>query len=284
MTRGSNLQVYKGFDIAELERQDALLGATTKVGGGDFYKWQEGKNVVRFLPLPADSEQTSPFVIVQEHFYERPDGTKQRFACPRLMEKKKCPLCDLANELKRSGNQVDSAKAREFYPKARIYANVIDRSGDQSKPQIISFGKTVWQGLLAIMRDDVDGGDFTNPSDDGFDIIILREGQGLKTQYKVRAARNDSAVEDLDVIKRQWDLQKYCTPPSLEQVLTWMGAEAPDNSMSVPQEDEIIIEPKQLTASTQQKRKSKQSTKGKKRATASLTDLLEDDEEDEWDV
>ena len=218
-----NLQKYGGFDLDQLEKQDALVESNSSVGA-DFMKPQEGKNRVRFLPPKAAGQ--SPFVMVNEHFIETPGGQKVRFACPRLMEKKPCPACQQADELKRSGNPIDRDKAWSLYPKLRVYANVYDRE-NPGNPRILAFGKTVWNGLKRIRRDRDEGGDFTNPMADGFDVIINREGTGLQTKYSVSTSRSDSALAETDeeidrIIQAQYDLEKYAKVLTLDEVLDMM--------------------------------------------------------------
>ena len=218
-----NLQKYGGFDLDTLAKQDQLVESNSTVGA-DFMKLVPGKNKIRFLPPKEPGE--SPFVLVNEHFLETPGGQKVRFACPRMMEKKPCPACQQADDLKRTGNPLDRDKAWSFYPKLRVYANVYDRE-NPGNPRILAFGKTIWEGLTRIRRDRDEGGDFTNPMSDGFDIVITREGTGLQTRYAVSSSRSDSALADSEaemdrIIQSQYDLNKYSKVLSLDEVLDMM--------------------------------------------------------------
>jgi hypothetical protein len=218
-----NLVKYGSFNLDDLDKQDAQVAATTTVGA-DFMKLQPGNNKVRFIPPEGGG---SPFEIVNEHFIDTPTGQRVRFTCPRLMEKKDCPACQEADRLKRTGNPIDRDKAWSFYPKLRVYSNVIDRE-NPGAPRILAFGKTIWDGLKRIRRDKDEGGDFTNPGPDGFDVIITREGTGKNdTRYSVRPARTDAALAEGDdgitkVIADQWDLSKYSSVPSLEEAMNMM--------------------------------------------------------------
>jgi hypothetical protein len=239
-----SLVKYGSFDLDTLEKQDAQVAATTTVGA-DFMKMQPGKNRVRFLPSATPGE--SPLLIVNEHFVDTPDGQRVRFACPRLMDKEPCPACQEADRLKRTGNPIERDKAWNFYPKLRVYANVIDRDNPGS-PRILAFGKMIWDGLKRIRKDKDEGGDFTNPLGDGFDIVITREGTGKNdTKYSVSAARSDSALtnnpDEIDeLIESQWDLSKYSRTPTLEEAMDMMqngydkkGAQAaPSRKQLVP--------------------------------------------------
>jgi hypothetical protein len=218
-----NLVKYGGFNLDELDKQDSQVAATTVVGA-DFMKLVPGNNKVRFIPPDVEG---SPFVIVNEHFIDTTTGQRVRFTCPRLMEKKPCPACAEADRLKRTGNPIDRDKAWGFYPKLRVYANVIDRE-NPGTPRILAFGKTIWDGLKRIRRDKDEGGDFTNPNADGFDVIITREGSGKNdTRYSVRPARTDTALAPSEnevegIVSDQWDLTKYSSVPSLDEVISMM--------------------------------------------------------------
>ena len=296
--QNTNLQVYKSFDIAELDRQDAQVAATSTVGA-DFMKLTPGKNVVRFLPLSAADTRKSPFAVVNEHFFERPDGTRVRFACPRLMESEPCPVCKEADRLRRTGNPIDREQAFELYPRLRVYANVIDRQQPESGPRILAFGKTIWEGLKKIRKDSDEGGDFTDPSEDGFDIIVRREGTGkMDTKYTVQPARNDSELADLGVIDRQWDLDKYTHVPKLSEVQSWMGAPPPrvDSAGVQLREDaeEVIVEAvfnapddqrKRLSAGKRKSKKPRKAKSRKTKAKSSVEDAAYDSDDglDEFD-
>ena len=218
-----NLVKYGSFDLDTLEKQDQLVESNSTVGA-DFMKLQPGKNKLRFLPPKTPGQ--SPFIMVNEHFLETPGGQKVRFACPRLMEKKPCPACQQADDLKRTGNPLDRDKAWSFYPKLRVYANVYDRE-NPGNPRILAFGKTIWEGLKRIRKDRDEGGDFTNPMADGFDIVITREGTGLQTKYAVSSSRSDSALSDDEmeidrIIQAQYDLSKYSKVLTLDEVIDMM--------------------------------------------------------------
>jgi len=243
-----NLVKYGGFDLGELDKQDNQVAATTMVGA-DFMKLVPGNNKVRFIPPDVGG---SPFVIVNEHFIDTASGQRVRFTCPRLMEKKPCPACAEADRLKRTGNPIDRDKAWGFYPKLRVYANVIDRE-NPGTPRILAFGKTIWDGLKRIRRDKDEGGDFTNPNADGFDVIITREGAGKNdTRYSVRPARTDKALADSSdeidaIVNDQWDLTKYSSVPSLDEVISMMQ-NGYENRDAAPQSKQIAAPPRSLPA------------------------------------
>ena len=270
MTDTKNLQAYGTFDLGALEKQDAQISATSG-GGADFMKLVPGKNTVRFLPPAAGAGSLeafiTPFIVVNEHFIEGADKRRIRFACPRLMEKKSCPACAEFQRLQQTHNPIDREKSWNFKPSLRIYVNVIDRSQPDSGPRILAFGKTIWDGLKRIRTDQDEGGDFTDCSDEGFDIVIHREGTGkTDTKYTVRPARNDSGLGvDISVLENQWDLQNYTKVPTLDEVISWMSGEEP--VAEAPREMRTISEPRQPKLSPR-KNGRKRSLKTKKASDA----------------
>ena len=181
-------------------------------GGATFMKLKEGKNVVRFLPPPVG--QNKLFLTVYQHYFKSPIGDSTlSFTCPRMMEKAPCPLCQKSMQMAKSRSKADKDAAREFLPRRRIMANVIDRQDPDAGPKIMGFGKTIQESLVAV-REDVDaGGDFCHP-DSGFDIIIERRGTGLNTKYNVIPARQDSPLGNMEWIAMQHDLTQFseCKP------------------------------------------------------------------------
>lgn len=209
----ANLVKYGSYSLEAAEEEEADLESSG--GGADFMKLAEGKNVVRFMPPPLGLN--SPFKVVSQHYVKNPTGSPVVFACPRVMEKRFCPVCNKANSYKASGNAADKKAAGELYAKRRIFANVIDRSDPDSGPKILAFGKMIQQALVKIRKNEDIGGDYTDPTD-GFDIIIERTGQGLNTSYSVLPARRESPLGDMEWIGQQHDLQRYAEVPTDEEL------------------------------------------------------------------
>lgn len=186
----SNVKRWASYTAEAAEAEKEILD---KVGGGDFMKLKVGINVLRILP-PLEGE-TSAFAITFQHFIKLP-GMKESvsFNCPRRMNNTPCPACSKADALKATGNQSDYEAAKEFFPNYRVFCRVIDRNDENAGPKILPITKTVHEALVAIRNDVRAGGDFTHP-EDGFDIIIEREGTSRDdTKYSVRAARDESPI------------------------------------------------------------------------------------------
>jgi len=216
----SNIVEYGGYseDAAAAEQEEL-----NRSSGGGFMRLEEGRNVVRFLPPPVG--RNTPFLTIYQHFIDLPGRTSPLvFNCPRMMLRENCPACAKADQLKASSNKRDQEGARDFWANRRIFASVIDRNDEDSGPKILGMGRMIHEALIKI-RKDPEGGDFTDPTENGFDIVIERQGQGLKTRYTVMAARRSSALGNLDWIAQQPDLQTLAKVPTWEEIVSMVRGE-----------------------------------------------------------
>lgn len=208
----SSLVKYGSFEIEAAEDEKSELDA---MGGGAFLKLEAGRNVVRFLPPKLGMR--SPFVKVQQHFMEIPGAQKSAvFNCPR-MENRRCAGCVQVDTLRATGNPIDNDKAGKWAAKLRVYANVISRKNPEMGPQVIAFGKMIYEKLLALRQDEDAGGDFTHP-DEGFDIIISKTGEKMNTKYDVTPARASSPLGDVEWIEIQRDIRPLTNVPTDDQI------------------------------------------------------------------
>lgn len=186
---------YGSYDLDGADQDDQ---ATKQITGDVWMELVEGENVVRILP--PQPGQKSPFRVTAMHYIDAVPGLEKlvAFACPRVELREPCPACQKAEELSRSSNPLDRDRAFKLQASLRVYANVIDRAdpGQDGMPnvKILGFGKMIYNQLKTIRRNARLGGDFTNPTSAGFDIIITREGSGMSSKYQVAADRNSSPL------------------------------------------------------------------------------------------
>lgn len=200
---GDDLTKYTGFDMDMLEETDRRV---EEVGGSAYVKLEVGDTIVRILPAPAGQ---MPFRVTSLHYIDAVPGLDKKivFACPRVEEKKPCLACTEADRLLSTGNPLDRASSKRISGTLTVYANALDRSMPDAGPKILSMGSTIWKKLKAIRQNPRAGGDFTDPGDGGFDIIISREGTGPRdTRYEVSTDRNNSPLAD--------------TPEEIEMILS----------------------------------------------------------------
>ena len=223
----ANIQKYGAFEIDGAE--EALAQASKGGGGAERWKPHTGQNAVRFLPPMMGKK--SPFAVQYQHWITTPDGQRRPMNCARMMMKQRCACCEKMDSLQRTGNAADFDAAQGWKPKLSVSANLIDRLDESKGVQVYSFGKSVLDQLVSIRKDTRGGGDFTDP-EDGFDILIDRRGEALKTEYTVRAARDTTPLHDDSTIAAGWldnqyDLDRYLTVPSYDEQLALLGGEAP---------------------------------------------------------
>lgn len=204
----SNLVKYGSYELEEADREEQENQNT----GAEFMKLEVGRNVVRILPPPLGKK--SPFRVVWTHYFTPPGAqTSISFACPAREAQKPCPMCDTADRLKASGNPADHERAKAFFARRRVYANVINRGNPETGVQILGFGKSIHDDLIALRKNPDWGGDFTHP-ETGFDIVIERKGTTKNdTEYKVYP-KKQSPLGNLEWLENQPDLDK------LSKVLT----------------------------------------------------------------
>lgn len=233
---GKEIVKYGSFtpEAAEAEQKEQ-----DRASGGGYKKPKVGKNRWRILP-PANPASTSPFELVWEHFVEI--GEKKRsFACPRKMASKRCPVCEMVDELVRSKRPIDQARAKRAMPQLRVYFNVIDRDdvdaeGANLGPQTAVVPKGIHKDLLSIARGDYEDDDeaddaeegerakgaFQNlcdPTDKGFDVIIVRTGTKRDdTRYKVIPSKKHKPLGNMEWIGAQNDLSALGVPKSADEI------------------------------------------------------------------
>jgi len=176
-------------------KESATVGGD---GGSTWLKISPGRTTLRILPPKAG--ETSPFVVVHQHYIARPGNEPPFvFVCPRHAGEGPCPACDEAARLRSTGNKLDREQAWQIMPKVRGFANVIDRNDEEAGPKVWGIPKTVLAELTTLRQDEDCGGDYTDP-EFGYDVIVERTGTGkLDTSFSVRLARNPTPItEDTD--------------------------------------------------------------------------------------
>ena len=220
----SNLVQYGGYSVASVEADTAKADV---IAGNRWFSFEVGDNVVRFIPPKVG--ETSPFRVTAMHYIDAVPGLDKLlvFACPRVELKQPCPACQEAERLNKSPNPLDRERAYQLSASLRVFASVIDRriADPADGIKIMSMGKMIHGQLKTIRSNPRLGGDFTDPTDDGFDVIITREGTGkMDTRYSCAADRNSSGLaDDVDVInwiiENQPDLDAMVNPVVPEELL-----------------------------------------------------------------
>ena len=118
----------------------------------DYYKIQEGDNLIRIAGKPSK---------IEVHWEDTIDGGKRRIVCPGAG----CPIC-----------------AKGSRPKSRYQCKVIDRRDNTVK--MLDVGLSIISQIQAYAKE-ADYGDPTK-----YDIKLKKEGKGLDTRYTTIPSRN----------------------------------------------------------------------------------------------
>jgi hypothetical protein len=219
-----NLVKYGGWTDEQVDRDEAEMEA------GDIYKMKSGSNIVRFIPpLPGKNV----FVRFKQHFITLPGNEFLVFVCPRFLKPaQSCPSCDKGDSLKMSRNSVDKNRAWKLYPTTRILGNGILRTTPELGPKVIPFGKKVHDQLVQLRRK---YGDFTDPTPRGFDLDVMKTGQGLNTEYNVQRETPSplsKSVEQINEwITKQHDLRLFVPVLDPDEIAEKLGV---SQAMSFP--------------------------------------------------
>lgn len=152
------------LDFEALRRKLDSLSGNTK-NRSSSWKPEEGNTYdVRLLSFPNNDGQ--PFKELS--FYYNIPGQRSLLAPSQFG--KRDPIQELIDKLRAEGTQESYEMAKQLYPKMRVYAPVIVRGEEDKGVQIWSFGKMIYQSILALMMDE-DYGDITDPKT-GTDVKI----------------------------------------------------------------------------------------------------------------
>lgn len=245
--------------------------AREQASGGDFFKPQVGRNEGRIPPPPPNTGwgpkgKPSPFKVVYEHRIKIPGSDLPiNMVCPKKQLGERCLICELEQQLKRSGSPRDKQMADELYARRRTYFNWIDLS-DPERPNVKVWpvGKTIASELTDLRTE---RGDYTHPTK-GTTIVVRRKGTGKNdTTYKVYEGE-DLPMDELDIAPDDlFDLDDFAQVPDLErqeaileEIETRMRAKSSKRSArrQDDEDDEDADERPRRSRSRKQKRRSVQ--------------------------
>ena len=197
----SNIVKYEDFTLEDAQSAEEELERLNP--SDELRKLKPGNHRMRFLPGIAG--QFKPMVMVQEHWTDDVNGKRIMFVCPRAHAHRDCPECNVAARLSASENRRDNSRAYDHKPKLAVFSNVIYRPQEELGPRIYRFGKMVYDELVALRQNEDAGGNFTDITKAGFDVIITRTGTGQNdTEYKAAAAREFSPLSANEEEVKRW--------------------------------------------------------------------------------
>lgn len=193
--RGSGF-VYKERSV------DAVKSRAERTGGRfdspisakvDTFKPKVGDNMIRIMPPTWDDHDHYGYQVFV-HTYIGPDNSN--YLCLRKMKGERCAICEEHQRARAAGEQ-EEAKALE--PKEQFWCWSIDRDGDEKDPtpQVYILSWTADRDIAALCYSNRTGkAILIDHPDKGYDLIIKRTGQGLKTRYQYQIDRDPTPLHD----------------------------------------------------------------------------------------
>lgn len=211
------------LNVKELQ---ADMSRFSSGANNNFDKLVDGRNVRRVL-WPKGEGNTYFYSDGYMHFGLGDDG-KTTVTCPKTFdEKNPCPICEYAEELKKSKNKDDRKLANDIYRRRRIYVNVINRDGEDDEPVILPIGVTVLKQLVDTICDP-DYGDITE-YENGRDVTITRSGVKLNTKYTLLPKPNESIASkqfsEEELEEKMADLKKLFVEKSYDELKAILNGE-----------------------------------------------------------
>lgn len=215
----SQIEIFGSYtkdDAAKARAEEATAG---------WLKLKPGTNVVRIMPPLVG--MLEPWVTAYQHFIKIPGAKQVIFNCPRRCENARCPACEKGDRLKATGNKADEIAAKEFWPSQRNFGFAIDRDAMDLGIQIFGFGATI-KARLRHFREKL-GKDFTDLAN-GFDIVIEKVGEGMKTEYQADLGEQGPAMADMSKLAALAsdlpDLKSFAKVLSYDQIIEKFASSA----------------------------------------------------------
>lgn len=211
-------------NLAKMKEKEEEL----KKQGGQFWGPKDGKNKIRIAPPQEGMEE----FFAEGGFHYKVGPEEKSFPCPRLgQERPDCFLCNKTTDLDK-GDEDDKAEAKEIRANKRYIIPIIDLMDKDEDGKVkgpIQFwlaGSTAFKQVISYFTDD-QYGDISDP-DTGYNLTVSKSGKGMKTEYEVRADKNDSLwppeLDDLiDDLPNPWDLLNYATNDEMESAYDGTG-------------------------------------------------------------
>lgn len=209
--------------MAEGSAYDKIQARLRKMelGRGKLWKPKKGQNRIRILPSWRGPNEEF-YKETPTHWGVGPEG-KRSIICPKVINQP-CPVCKRAEKFAESDSAKKQAIAEKLQAKNRVIFNILDLDSKDGNIYQWSCSESQLQELLGYYIDP-DYGDFTNPKT-GFDVIIIRKGEGLNTRYKTRLSRNPTKVKEWKKLKKDIpNLDVKFKPYDTEKIIAIMNGD-----------------------------------------------------------
>jgi hypothetical protein len=211
----------------DLKKMQALLDSMQKKGTGEakdnFYRPQEGENLIRIVPLKGSPD--NPFTTLLFHYL----GGKTILSPRNFGEVD--PIADFSDALIAQGggklSKDEYKAAKKFSPQLRTYAYVIDRNNEAAGLKPWGFGVNTAKAIIAISLDP-DYGDVTD-IEKGFDLKVAftpaEKSDTKLSKTEVRPTRKESPLSTNPELVNKWLNEQ---PSITDNYKKWTQAELND--------------------------------------------------------
>lgn len=159
------------------------------LSGEKWWKPQPGKNQIRILP--SNTEDGLPcYPSILHHGFKDESG-RRAYPCLSVFSQP-CPVCKVINHFDSDPDSDIQAIKKGLLPRRTYLFNIIDRAAGNNVVKVYSAPPSVANIVIGAFSEE-DYGDISDP-EEGFDVVIHRDGQGLNTKYKVTLRRNPSPI------------------------------------------------------------------------------------------
>lgn len=204
-----------------------------EIDSEDTMKLTAGDNTIRIMP-PIDPDDFYGKVI---YVHNNIGLDEDSYLCLAKNFGELCPICDHQKVLKRKG--ADESDIKALYPKKRYLFNVVDMDEPKKGVRLLNCPPTLAEQILRQSKNQRTG-EILNVSDinEGYDIFINREGEGLVTKYHATIDRDSTPIENKKWLDELIDLEAVIVKPTAEDMLASLGVEEVSGRIKDEDEDE----------------------------------------------
>lgn len=206
--------------LADKLRREAEEDEKKKKNRGalSYVRIADGESLIgRLLPPKKGIADYDPYRALDSHWGLGPKGS-ERALCPRTYPTPiDCVVCEKLEEMyprKRAGEDEAEKFVNRFRLKHRFMWQLVIREQEDKGPQLWEVSHQTHTKIRGLLLDPDYGIALLDPSADGFDIKVTREGSGTDTTYQVIPRRNPCPLAEDDAQSTKWlnemmDLDAY---------------------------------------------------------------------------
>jgi len=205
-----------------------------KEGDTSFWKPKETtksfKNIIRVLPGCFGNK-----FYLEIHSHGGIVEGQKTVVCPKMTFDKPCPICEfrdgLQSQLGKNATKEDLELIKSLKPYRYWYLNILDRNEEGKGVQVYTANKTVFSKILEYYFNNQWGNKLNDPKE-GFDLEVVRHGQGMASDYDLVPNRMPSVLDE-SYLAQAKDLSVFAkvkTYEELQEFLSLGSGEAPAES------------------------------------------------------